>query len=110
MKCDFCPDMLRQGKLPHCAQACPEGVIYFGDKNEDLVTNGQETFSFSKLINDRGGYRHLEHLGTKPNVYYLPAVNRLYTVEEGLEDQDEEIIERFKNVPYVKELKKQGKF
>jgi len=109
MKCDFCPDMLRQGKLPHCAQACPEGVIYFGDKNEDLVTNGQETLSFSKLINDRGGYRHLEHLGTKPNVYYLPAADRLYPVESGLEDQDEEIIARYKNVPYVQELKKQGK-
>ena len=109
MKCDFCPDLLRQGLLPHCAQACPEGVIYFGDKNEDLVTNGQETFIFSKLINDRGGYRHLEHLGTKPNVYYLPAVDRLYPVESGLEDQDEEIVARFKNVPYVKELKKQGK-
>ncbi|HEY9221843.1 MAG TPA: 4Fe-4S dicluster domain-containing protein [Lutibacter sp.] len=109
MKCDFCPDLLRQGLLPYCAQACPEGVIYFGDKNEDLVTNGQETLSFSKLINDRGGYRHLEHLGTKPNVYYLPAVERLYPLESGLEDKDEEIIERFKNVPYVQDLKKQGK-
>ncbi|PKP09228.1 MAG: hydrogenase [Bacteroidetes bacterium HGW-Bacteroidetes-3] len=109
MKCDFCPDLLRQGLLPYCAQACPEGVIYFGDKNEDLVTNGQETLGFSKLINDRGGYRHLEHLGTKPNVYYLPAVDRLYPVESGLENHDEEIIARYKNVSYVQELKKQGK-
>ena len=72
MKCDFCPDLLRQGKLPHCATACPMGVIYFGDKNEDIVTNGVETVRFSELINDRGGYSYLEHLGTKPNVYYLP--------------------------------------
>ena len=108
MKCDFCPDMLRQGKLPHCAQSCPMGVIYFGDKNEDIVTNGEETVKFSQLINDRGGYRHLEHLGTKPNVYYLPAVNRQFPLERGF-DVDEEIIERYKDVPYVKELKKQNK-
>ncbi|MDZ7614490.1 MAG: hypothetical protein U5K51_12895 [Flavobacteriaceae bacterium] len=49
-------------------KSCPMGVIYFGDKNEDMVTNGEETVRFSTLINDRGGYRHLEHVGTKPNV------------------------------------------
>ena len=108
MKCDFCPDMIRQGKLPHCAQACPMGVIYFGDKNEDIVTNGEETVRFSQLINDRGGYRHLEHLGTKPSVYYLPPVNRQFPLERGF-DVDAEIIERYKDVPYVQELKKQGK-
>jgi molybdopterin-containing oxidoreductase family iron-sulfur binding subunit len=109
MKCDFCPDMLRQGKLPHCATSCPMGVIYFGDKNEDIVTNGSETVSFSKLIKDRGGYRHLEHLGTKPNVYYLPAVNSQFPVERGF-DIDEDILERYKDVPLVKDhLTEQGK-
>jgi molybdopterin-containing oxidoreductase family iron-sulfur binding subunit len=108
MKCDFCPDLLRQGKLPYCAQACPMGVIYFGDKNEDIVTNGEETLSFSELINNRGGYRHLEHLGTKPNVYYLPAVDRQTPLERTFE-VDEEIIDRYKDVPYVQGLKKQGK-
>ena len=108
MKCDFCPDMLRQGKLPHCASSCPMGVIYFGDKNEDIVTNGEETVRFSQLIKDRGGYRHLEHLGTKPNVYYLPAVNRQFPLERGF-DVEEDIIERYKDVPFVQDLKKQGK-
>jgi len=108
MKCDFCPDMLRQGELPHCVKACPMGVIYFGDKNEDIVTNGSETIRFSKLINDRGAYRHLEHLGTKPNVYYLPAVNKQFPIERGL-DVEKDIIERYKDVPYIKELKKQHK-
>ncbi|MCM2302503.1 MAG: 4Fe-4S dicluster domain-containing protein [Flavobacteriaceae bacterium] len=108
MKCDFCPDLLRQGELPHCAKACPMGVIYFGDKNEDIVTNGLETLRFSKLIKDRVGYRHLEHLGTKPNVYYLPAVNRDFPLERGL-DKDEEIIERYKNVPFIEEFKKSTK-
>lgn len=108
MKCDFCPDLLRQNILPHCAKACPMGVIYFGDKNEDIVTNGDETVRFSELINDRGGYRYLEHLGTKPNVYYLPAVNRQFPLERGF-NIEEDIIERYKDVPYVQELKRQGK-
>ena len=81
---------------------------YFGDKNEDIVTNGDETVRFSQLISDRGGYRYLEHLGTKPNVYYLPATDRQFPVERGLK-VEKEIIERYKDVPYVKELKKQGK-
>ena len=108
MKCDFCPDLLRQGELPYCAKSCPMGVIYFGDKNEDIVTNGEETVRFSELIKDRGGYRHLEHLGTKPNVYYLPPVNRQFPVERGL-DLEEEVLERYKDVPYVQDMKEKGK-
>lgn len=108
MKCDFCPDLLRQGQIPHCAKGCPMGVIYFGDKNEDIVTNGTETLRFSKLIKDRAGYRYLEHLGTKPNVYYLPAVNRDYPLEEGL-DVEDKILDRYKDVPFVKEFKKNKK-
>ena len=108
MKCDFCPDMLRQGLLPHCAKACPMGVIYFGDKNEDIVTNGDETVRFSELIRERQGYRHLEYLGTKPNVYYLPAMNRQFPLERGF-NVEEDIIERYKDVPFVQDLKKQGK-
>lgn len=108
MKCDFCPDLVRQGELPYCAKSCPMGVIYFGDKNEDIVTNGEETVRFSELINNRGGYRHLEHLGTQPNVYYLPPVNRQFPLERGF-DVDEEVIERYKDVPIVKKMKDEGK-
>jgi Fe-S-cluster-containing dehydrogenase component len=81
-KCDFCPEMLVQGKLPHCVPACPNGVFYFGDKNEDVVTNGDETVRFSQLMIDKGGYRYLEGLGTEPSVYYLPAVNRLFPFKD----------------------------
>ena len=84
-KCDFCPDMVRKGELPHCVSACPNGVFFFGDMNEDTVTNGAETFQFSELIRDKSGYRLMEDLGTKPSVYYLPPVNRLFRFEEGLE-------------------------
>jgi len=87
-KCDFCPDMTRMGKLPHCVSACPNGVYFFGDIIEDSVTNGDETFRFSDLIRDKAGYRLMEDLGTKPSVYYLPPVNRSFKFEEGLETKD----------------------
>ncbi len=81
-KCDFCPDMLRQNKLPHCITACPNGALYFGDKVADSVTNGDETVRFSELLKDKAGYRYLEELGTEPNVYYLPPSDRLFPFKE----------------------------
>jgi Fe-S-cluster-containing dehydrogenase component len=73
-KCLFSADQVREGKLPYCASACPNGVYYFGDENEDAVTNGttKETFRFKKLLEDNGGYTLMPELGTKPRVYYLP--------------------------------------
>lgn len=83
-KCDFCPEMARMGELPFCVQACPNGVIYYGDENEDAVTNGLgETVQLSKLLRDRAGYRFMEELGTKPRVYYLPPKDRRFDVPEN---------------------------
>ena len=87
-KCDFCPDMIEKGELPHCVDACPNGVFYFGDANDDTITNGSETVRFSDLIKDKAGYRLMEDLGTKPSVYYLPPVDRMFPFEEGLENED----------------------
>ena len=81
-KCDFCPHMARMGELPHCVTACPNGVFYFGDENEDAVSNGAETVRLSTLLRDRSGYRFMEDLGTEPRVYYLPPVNRLFPFED----------------------------
>lgn len=86
-KCDFCPDAVRKGELPHCVSSCPNGVFFFGDLIEDSVTNGAETFRFSELIKDKSGYRLMEDLGTKPSVYYLPPVSRNFPYESGLENQ-----------------------
>jgi molybdopterin-containing oxidoreductase family iron-sulfur binding subunit len=83
-KCDFCPHMVKEEKLPHCVTACPNGVFYFGDKYEDTVTNGEETVRLSKLLKDKSGYRLMESLGTEPSVYYLPPVDRLVDYEDGL--------------------------
>ena len=78
------------------------GVLYFGDINEDAVTNGDETVSFSQLIKDRGGYRYHENLGTRPSVYYLPPVNRQFPVERGFKNLDEKTMEKYKDTPYLK--------
>ncbi len=89
-KCDFCPHMLEQGKLPHCVTACPNGVFFMGDENEDTVTNGSETFALSQLLRDKAGYRYMEDLGTKPRVYYLPPVDRLFPFTKEDKEKTEE--------------------
>ncbi len=94
-KCDFCPDMFVRGELPDCVTACPNGVIFFGDKNEDVVTNGTESFRFSELVNKKAAYRYMEELGTRPNVYYLPYVDRLFPVEKGLKDLPEDMLKAY---------------
>jgi len=82
-KCDFCPDMLRQGKMPACVSGCPMDALYFGDQNEDAVTNASGvTMKLSQLLEDNAAYRHLEELGTEPRVYYLPPKNRKYPAPE----------------------------
>ena len=88
-KCDFCPHTIKNGELPHCVTACPNGVFYFGDKYEDTVTNGEVTLRFSKLLEDKAGYRLLEELGCAPSVYYLPPVDRLVDFKEGLKQYKE---------------------
>ena len=78
-KCDFCPDMIREGKMPSCVTACPMNALYFGDQNEDAVTDHSgNTLKFSQLLEDNAGYRYIEELGTEPRVYYLPPKNRKY--------------------------------
>ncbi|MEX6688500.1 4Fe-4S dicluster domain-containing protein [Danxiaibacter flavus] len=81
-KCDFCPTKAAKNELPDCVQACPNGVFYFGDENEDVVSNGDETVRLSQLLKDKSGYRFLEDLGTKPRVYYLPPVDRQFPFKD----------------------------
>jgi Fe-S-cluster-containing dehydrogenase component len=90
-KCLFSADRLRENMLPYCVSACPNGVYYFGDENEDAVTNGttKETVSLKELLKKNGGYRLMPELGTKPRVYYLSPKNRLFDFQEpGTENKD----------------------
>ena len=89
-KCDFCPHMIREEKMPHCVTSCPNDVFLFGDKYEDTVTNGSgQSFRLSEVLKDQAGYRLMEGLGTEPSVYYLPPVDRSDAFEDGLEQYDE---------------------
>jgi molybdopterin-containing oxidoreductase family iron-sulfur binding subunit len=83
-KCLFSADRLREGKLPYCVSACPNGVYWFGDENEDAVTNGttKETTRFSELLKKNGGFQLMTELGTRPRVYYLSPKNRLFPFEK----------------------------
>ncbi|BAX79600.1 4Fe-4S dicluster domain-containing protein [Labilibaculum antarcticum] len=89
-KCLFSADRLRENKLPSCVSSCPNGVYYFGDQNEDAVTNGttHETVRFSQLIEENAGYTLLPELGTKPRVYYLPPKNRAFEFNGDLLNEE----------------------
>ena len=91
-KCLFSADRVREGKLPYCVSACPNGVYYFGDENEDAVTNGttKETVRFKKLLADNAGYTLMPELGTKPRVYYLPPKGKEYPFQEKDKAEAEE--------------------
>jgi len=72
-KCLFCPALTSQGMLPACVSACPTGAIFFGDENENAVTNGVgQTLQLSELLHEGAAHRHMEELGTEPRVWYLP--------------------------------------
>ena len=88
-KCLFSADCLREGKMPYCVSACPNGVYYFGDSNEDAVTNGttKETVRLSSLLKDSAGYQYMEELGTKPSVYYLPPKDRMFSFDDNKEKE-----------------------
>jgi dimethyl sulfoxide reductase iron-sulfur subunit len=73
MKCDFCPDMARAGRLPYCADACPNHAIYYGDLEEGLATNGREVVEIYRFLEENSAYRQKEELGTEPRVFYIPG-------------------------------------
>jgi hypothetical protein len=61
-------------------------VYWFGDRNEDAVTNGttKETVSFTELVKNGAAYTLMKELGTKPRVYYLPAKDRAFPYDGDL--------------------------
>ncbi|MBK7628748.1 MAG: 4Fe-4S dicluster domain-containing protein [Bacteroidales bacterium] len=85
-KCTFSADCLREGKLPYCVSACPNGVYYFGNIYQDSVTNGTsgDTVILSELLAKNAGYRLMEDLGTAPSVYYLPPKDRTMLPESEI--------------------------
>jgi Fe-S-cluster-containing dehydrogenase component/Ni/Fe-hydrogenase subunit HybB-like protein len=77
MKCDFCPDMARAGRLPYCVQACPNNAIYYGDLEEDVATNRVEVVKLSRFLSENDTSRLKDYLGTEPRVYYIAGHGEL---------------------------------
>jgi len=63
-KCNFCEDKLAVGELPACVTACQEGVITFGDLND-------ENSEVRRKLADNFNIQRNVKLGTRPKVYYL---------------------------------------
>ena len=66
MKCNFCRDRVRAGKLPACVANCPAVARYFGDLDDP-------NSEVSLLIRKRGGFTLHPEAGTSSSVYYLPV-------------------------------------
>ncbi len=91
-KCVFSADKLREGELPSCVSACGNEVFWFGDQNEDAVTNGttKETVRLSTLLEEGAAYTLLPELGTSPSVYYLPERNRKFPFKSAKKEGTDE--------------------
>lgn len=73
-KCMLCAHRVKMGRLPACLEICTkEGMraIWFGDANENLITNGAEVKKLTQLLGDGRAFQYKEELGTHPRVWYL---------------------------------------
>jgi Fe-S-cluster-containing dehydrogenase component len=63
-KCTFCEERLATGRMPACADACPDGAIICGDL-------GDASSTVRTALRARYSVRRKAGLGTEPGVYYL---------------------------------------
>jgi molybdopterin-containing oxidoreductase family iron-sulfur binding subunit len=64
-KCTFCVQYVDRGIPPACVRACPGNARVFGDLDDP-------DSEISKIVRERDVFRLLEHLDTKPKVFYIP--------------------------------------
>ena len=62
-KCHFCIQRTRKGRLPACAEACPNGARVFGNL---LDPNSEVRY----VLENKAVFRLKEDLGTQPKVFY----------------------------------------
>ena len=71
----------------------PDKYLFRKDNKQKLVgsaDNEPEADEVELEEEETDGYRYREELGTRPNTYYLPPVNRMFDYRDGLEDLPEE--------------------
>ncbi|HEU5298483.1 MAG TPA: 4Fe-4S dicluster domain-containing protein [bacterium] len=81
-KCMLCAHRVMVGRLPSCLEICTEEgmkAIWFGDANENLVTNGEDVKKLTQLLGEGRAFQYKEELGTHPRVYYLLPSRRDFT-------------------------------
>ncbi len=74
-KCIWCSHRIKDGRVPACVEACSDAgmsALWFGDANQDAMSDGASVLPLSETIQGRGAYRLKEELGTQPSVLYLP--------------------------------------
>ncbi len=71
-KCDMCYDRLQDGKIPACVDACPHGVLSFGDRDV-LLRNAKKTITADPDRYLQHVYGEHEFGGT--SVIYITDVN-----------------------------------
>ncbi|MBF0417184.1 MAG: 4Fe-4S dicluster domain-containing protein [Magnetococcales bacterium] len=65
-KCSFCNHRLVNNELPACVSTCVGSSRLFGDLDNDMDP-------VTKLVKSGKAVPLMAHLGTRPNVYYIPA-------------------------------------
>ncbi|MDH4200635.1 MAG: 4Fe-4S dicluster domain-containing protein [Spirochaetia bacterium] len=63
-KCNFCEEIVGEGKLPHCVKNCKEGALTFGNLNDP-------DSEVRQILVDRPSMTRKPELGTGPSVFYL---------------------------------------
>ncbi|WP_084151576.1 4Fe-4S dicluster domain-containing protein [Thiomicrorhabdus sp. Milos-T2] len=76
-KCNFCRDRVEDNRLPACVETCVGNARQFADLDNpnDPVT---------QLINSGIAEPLMAHLGTKPNVYYIPVKKQTIHYERDM--------------------------
>lgn len=72
LKCDMCFDRIKEGQIPACAEACPEGGIVFGTRRE-LIAEARK-----RMYDNPGVYKdHIygEHEAGGTGLLYIAPVD-----------------------------------
>lgn len=68
-KCSFCAHRVEQGRKPACVETCVGSARMFGDLDDP-------SDSVAQIVASGVAQPLMQHLGTRPNVYYIDDMKR----------------------------------